>query len=262
MSVIIEDRNSITEVRRELYKSFLSSVKYQDGRKWEYIKKHQFAVNRIMMVAMVGGFAFGTACAVAWVFGKTAKEMDREVPIVFQLVIVTAIGSLIGLSVGAGIVYKIYRSWLKSENERLLKEKITEFVNMDPVLKDFNCAITRDIALNPVRTPYTPNLYEKKALSKWIKEKGSDPMTRQSLKRADLIPAMDVLTEASKEIHRILEEDLDPDNLDPAFIKELSSLKQTLEKNLLILQRPEPKDRTVISESTHEVIKFEGYNTF
>ncbi len=142
-------------------------------------------------------------------------------------------GAGIGAGVGAGIgmiaitafdvfEYNKYKKTLTNETRETLENIVNEKQGCSP---DDICPITGCVPEVPVYILGEPQIYEMKALKKWLKEKGTSPMTRQPFKQKDIKFSTTRIAKTGKLCDAVLNDAELRASLSPEVVKGLAILR-------------------------------------
>jgi hypothetical protein len=104
----------------------------------------------------------------------------------------TAAGLIVLAATFVQIFDRIYRE--RREQERgvgaafLERETIPEEFEVDEILSQYICPITRSPIRHPVTDPTSRTMYERAAIEEWIDRHHTSPLSRAPLERAQLVP--------------------------------------------------------------------------
>ena len=81
-----------------------------------------------------------------------------------------------------------------------LEPKYESKSEWDDITHMMQCPILSDYTTDIVKTPVNDHYYDRQSLLKWVREKGTDPMTREDLRESDLLIRSEFLKEYATEL--------------------------------------------------------------
>tara|TARA_B100000780_G_scaffold177291_1_gene124321 strand:+ start:2611 stop:3669 length:1059 start_codon:yes stop_codon:yes gene_type:complete len=81
-----------------------------------------------------------------------------------------------------------------------LEPKYESNSEWDDITHMMQCPILSDYTTDIVKTPINDHYYDRQSLLKWVREKGTDPMTREDLRESDLLLRSEFLKEYATEL--------------------------------------------------------------
>lgn len=196
----------------QLLQIYSRRSKNLQGRKFEFIQKNYKTSGKDFAVitgtgVLSGAVAGGTIGAIV---GGTCGTPGGPPGIVTGAVVGGSIGAVVGGALGVGVasvyVYPDYKAWLKTEEGRQFGGELRAFLGG---YDEFNylCGINHDIVIDAVRTPQG-QIYERKDITQWVTEHGTDPMTLLPLTLAELKDDNEATLRSTKQLALLIEEDM------------------------------------------------------
>jgi hypothetical protein len=114
------------------------------------------------------------------------------------------IGASVGLVVGlaTGSIHRFatnFQVWKKTQKESVVREFYDRFKEVSEFQGfKLQCPLTKTLAHDPVKTPYSDDVYEREAIEKHIHEYGACPVTKKPLKIEDLKTSLSALAHANR----------------------------------------------------------------
>jgi hypothetical protein len=141
-------------------------------------------------------------------------------------------GAAVGVVIVIGMHAKAFKKWRSNQKVEVVSglfQKLSEAINNDELI----CPITREPVRHPVVTPYTDHVYEKEALEKWVREKGTDPMTRQPLRVEQLQTSMSAMGAMQRICKEIVDRKVKELKLTPKELEGIKAMREDFDKNIL-----------------------------
>lgn len=187
---------------QQMMDTYRTREKKLKGRKVEFLRNNKDA--KIDVLLIVGGGTASGAIAggvvggiVGGVCGSPAGPPGMIVGAAIGVPVGAAIGGAIGTGVAVVYLRPRYQEWCKTEAGREFAGNMRIFLEENSILEHLTCPISQMPVINGVRTPQG-HLYEKQEIENWVKENGTDPITRIPLSLSDLKEDETASLEATK----------------------------------------------------------------
>lgn len=178
------------------------------GRKIEFLKSnYKNATLEAGIIAGGGALAGGVAGGVVGAIAGGCCIGPPGIPLGggIGFAVGFVVGGAIGTGIAAAFTYPKYKEWLVTEEGKTFGGELKAFLSKN--ILSYQCGITHEVPVDCVRTPQG-QIYERETIVAWIRARHTDPMTRGPLEEKDLIDDNEATLNVTKDLARILEEDM------------------------------------------------------